>query len=63
MPMTLEALTIDFAQRLMLMAGRGVVFTPTEYRLLAFLAQHAGRVVTQDLLLEQVWGTAYVGEG
>jgi DNA-binding response OmpR family regulator len=63
MPMTLEALTIDFAQRLVLMAGRRVVLTPTEYRLLAFLAQHAGRVVTQDLLLEQVWGTAYVGEG
>lgn len=34
-----------------------------EYRLLAFLAQHAGRVVTQDRLLEQVWGTAYVGKG
>jgi DNA-binding response OmpR family regulator len=63
MPMTLEALTIDFAQHLVLMADRKVVLTPTEYRLLAFLAQYAGRVVTQDRLLEQVWGTAYVGEG
>lgn len=63
MPMTLEVLTIDFAQHLVLIAGRKVVLTPTEYRLLALLAQHAGRVVTQDRLLEQVWGTAYVGEG
>jgi DNA-binding response OmpR family regulator len=36
MRMTLEALTTDFAQRLVLMAGRKVVLTPTEYRLLAF---------------------------
>ncbi len=61
--MTLEALTIDFAQHLVMMTGRKVMLTPTEYRLLAFLAQHACCVVTQDGLLEQVWGTAYVGEG
>ena len=36
--------------------------TPVEYRLLAYLAQNAGRVVTQDLLLEHVWGDEYVGE-
>ncbi|MEO7021215.1 MAG: response regulator transcription factor [Ktedonobacteraceae bacterium] len=62
MPITLEELTIDFAQRLVMLADRKVVLTPTEYRLLALLAQHAGHVVTQDRLLEQVWGTAYVGE-
>ena len=44
-------------------AGREVALTPTEYRILAYLAQHAGRVVTQDLLLEHVWGPEYVGEG
>ena len=36
--------------------------TPIEYRLLAYLAQNAGRVVTQDLLLEHVWGEEYIGE-
>jgi DNA-binding response OmpR family regulator len=61
--MTFEALTIDFAQHLVMMTRRKVVLTPIEYHLLAFLAQHAGRVVTQKLLLEQIWGTAYVGEG
>ena len=37
-------------------AGSEVSLTPTEYRILAYLAQNAGRVITQDLLLEQVWG-------
>ena len=60
--MTLGDLTIDFGQRLVLMAGRKVVLTPTEYRLLADLARHAGRIVPQDLLLERVWGKEYVGE-
>ena len=60
--MTIGDLTIDFGQQLVLMAGRKVVFTPTEYRLLADLARNAGRIVPQDLLLERVWGKEYVGE-
>jgi DNA-binding response OmpR family regulator len=55
-------LMIDYAQHLVTMRGREVALTPTEYRILAYLAQNAGRVVTQDLLLEQVWGTDYLGE-
>ena len=60
--MILGDLTIDYAQHQVLMAGRKVVLTPTEYRLLADLARHAGRVVPQDLLLERVWGKEYIGE-
>ena len=44
------------------MAGQEVPLTPIEYRILAYLAQNAGRVVTQDLLLEHVWGSEYLGE-
>jgi DNA-binding response OmpR family regulator len=40
-----------------------VTLTPIEYRLLFHLAQNAGGVVTQDQLLEYVWGDNYVGEG
>ncbi len=60
--MTLGDLTIDFGQQLVLLSGRKVALTPTEYRLLADLARHAGRIVPQDLLLERVWGQEYVGE-
>jgi len=59
---TIGDLTIDYAQHLVKMAGVEVALTPIEYRLLAYLAQNVGRVVTQDLLLEDVWGSGYVGE-
>ena len=55
-------LTIDYSQHLVILAGREVPLTPNEYRMLAYLAQNVGRVVTQDLLLEHVWGSEYLGE-
>jgi two-component system, OmpR family, KDP operon response regulator KdpE len=60
--MIIGDLIIDYAQHLVRMAGEEITLTPIEYRLLAYLAQNAGRVVTQDLLLEHVWGAEYVGE-
>jgi DNA-binding response OmpR family regulator len=59
---TIGDLTIDFVQRKVTIADKEATLTPTEYRILAYLAQNAGRVVTQDLLLEHVWGSEYVGE-
>ena|SRR5947209_5145822 len=59
---TVGELVIDYAQHLVTKAGREVILTPIEYRILAYLAQNAGRVVTQDLLLEHVWGSEYLGE-
>src|SRR5947209_2940894 len=44
---TIGELTIDFGQHLVTLAGREVVLTPIEYRILAYLAQNAGRVITQ----------------
>jgi DNA-binding response OmpR family regulator len=55
-------LAIDFTQHLVTMAGREITLTPTEYRIISYLAMNAGRVVTQDLLLEHVWGAEYAGE-
>jgi len=54
--------TIDFSQHRVLKNNREVDLTPIEYRLLSYLAQNAGRVVTQDMLLEHVWGEEYLGE-
>ncbi|MEX2225031.1 MAG: response regulator transcription factor [Dehalococcoidia bacterium] len=36
--------------------------TPTEFRLLSFLAEHAGQVLMHDELLLHVWGAEYAGE-
>ncbi len=59
---TIGELTIDYAQRLVTKRGQEIPLTPTEYRLLAYLAQNAGRVLPHDSLLEHVWGTDYLGE-
>ena len=55
-------LAIDYAQHQVTLGGHEIELTPTEYRMLAHLAQNAGRVLTQDLLLEHVWGSEYLGE-
>jgi two-component system, OmpR family, KDP operon response regulator KdpE len=60
---TIGELTIDYARHRVTKAGREVTLTPTEYRILAYLAQNAGLVVTQDMLLQHVWGIEYMGEG
>ena len=55
-------LTVDFRQHLVALSEREIPLSPLEYRLLAYLAQNAGRVITQDMLLEHVWGEEYAGE-
>jgi DNA-binding response OmpR family regulator len=56
------SLVIDYSQHIVMLNGRELALTPTEYRIIAYLAQNVGRVVTQDLLLEHVWGPEYLGE-
>jgi DNA-binding response OmpR family regulator len=57
-----DDLTIDYGQHLVKKAGEEIQLTPIEYSIIAYLAQNAGRIVTQDLLLEHVWGAEYLGE-
>jgi two-component system KDP operon response regulator KdpE len=40
--------------------GEAVHLTPLEYRLLATLVRHAGRVLTHRQLLRDVWGPSHV---
>ena len=55
-------LTVDFAQHRVTLNSQEVNLTATEYRLLSYLARNAGRVVTPNQILEEVWGEEYVGE-
>lgn len=55
-------LTIDYAQHLVKRGATDIVLTPVEYRLFAYMAQNAGRILTHDQLLEHVWGSEYLGE-
>jgi len=55
----IEDVAIDLARRMVTRAGLEVHLTPTEYGLLRFLAQNAGRVVTHGQLLRSVLGNGY----
>ncbi len=59
---TIGDLTIDYAQRLVTIAEREVSLTPIEYRLLAYLAQNTGRIMTHGQLLSYVWEPEYAGK-
>lgn len=51
--------TIDLTARVVHKAGQEVHLTPVEYRLIAHLATHAGRVRTHRQLLAEVWGPSH----
>ncbi len=56
-----DALEVDLSARRVRMAGQEVHLTPTEFKLLAVLVKHAGKVVTQRQLLIEVWGPGAAG--
>jgi len=51
-------LKVDLEKRLVYVDDEEVHLTPIQYRLLSVLVRHAGRVMTQRQLLQQVWGPA-----
>ncbi|SRR6266481_1412637 len=52
---TAGELQIDTSAMVLSVGGRAVTTTATEFRLLHYLAQHAGRVFTRDQILDAVW--------
>ena len=48
-------LELDKEKRLVLMKGQEIHLTSTEYKLLLYLMENRGRVVTKAMLLEQLW--------
>ena len=55
-------LRVDLGQREVTRAGEAVHLTPLEYKLLATLVRHAGKVLTHRQLLKEVWGPGAVAE-
>lgn len=54
-------LIIDLARCEVTIAGKVIILTYMEYELLKFLANNKGRVLTRDVLLNNVWGYDYFG--
>jgi two-component system KDP operon response regulator KdpE len=50
---------VDLLRRHVLVSGVEVKLTPIEYKLLTTLVRHAGKVVTHQQLLREVWGPSH----
>ncbi|MCI0431655.1 MAG: response regulator [Rhodospirillales bacterium] len=56
------ALAVDLTRRLVTVEGDEVRLSRKEYEVLRTLVKHAGKVVTHQQLLREVWGPAHVNE-
>lgn len=61
-PIARGDLVIDLAERRVTRSGEIIHLTPTEFRLLAALAERPGHVLSGEALLVQVWGNEYVDD-
>jgi two-component system KDP operon response regulator KdpE len=52
-------LYIDIAQRQVVVHGQNIHLTPTEFKLLTYLAKNVDKVVPHDELLLEIWGSEY----
>jgi two-component system KDP operon response regulator KdpE len=53
---TVGDLSIDMARRQVQLEGAEIKLSPKEYTLLQHLARHAGKVVTHEQMLREIWG-------
>ena len=54
-------LSIDIEKHEVLIHGKRIKLTPVEFRLLVFLARNAGKLLTFEKILVNVWGNEYRG--
>jgi two-component system KDP operon response regulator KdpE len=54
------ALRVDLDRRVVTLGGKDVHLTPSEYEVLKYLAQRAGKVITHRTLLQHVWGPEHI---
>ncbi|MCI8564803.1 MAG: response regulator transcription factor [Lachnospiraceae bacterium] len=55
-PFSYDGLTIDFDRRQVTLHGEPIHLTQIEYKIVVFLAENSGRVVTYDAIISHVWG-------
>lgn len=53
---TAGALTIDYNKHQVLIGGENAHLTQNEYRIVSLLGIHAGKVLTYDFILKELWG-------
>ena len=58
-----DSVSLDTRAHVLVCNGRTVTLKDMEYKLLYYLLQNVGRVVTKDELLKNVWEDEFIGEG
>lgn len=61
--LTFPGLAVDILARRVEIKGVEVMVTPTEFDILALMAQSPGRVFTREILMNKIWGYDYYGDG
>ncbi len=59
---TAKGLCVNFDRREVTLDDKPIKLTPTEYDLLKYMIEHSGKVLTHRMLLQEVWGQAYVDQ-
>lgn len=57
-----DYLTVDLGDRRVTIEGEAIKLTPTEFKLLSYLVENKGRVLTFRQILENVWGFEYIDD-
>ena len=58
----LGQLEIDFNKHKVFVSGEDARLTQSEYRILSMLARHAGKVLTHDYIIKEIWGPGLKGD-
>jgi len=61
-PFEASGVRVDRARHEVTVDGAPVTLPPKEFELLGVLVEHAGRVLTRNQLIDEVWGADYVGD-
>jgi two-component system OmpR family response regulator len=56
--LTAGSLAVAPAERRVAVAGRGIDVPPREFEVLEYLLRHAGQLLSREIILDRVWGTA-----
>ncbi len=53
---SVDDLTIDYLKRTISLSGEPIHLTPIEYKIIVLLSKNAGKVLTHDYIMREIWG-------
>lgn len=59
---TVAGVRIDLARHVVTVDGRDVELTPSEFKVLVHLAEHAGQALSRTQIMEHLWQSPFVGD-